>query len=134
VLNTLQIQNFRCFQDHEIHFGPFTIAVGQNNAGKTTVSEALRLVSLVTARYRSLQYKPPPNWLDLPRSQIGVAPSLKGLEINFESIFHRYGDPPATITARFDASTVVVHLGREGKVHAVIYRQNGKIARTRAEA
>jgi len=134
MLQRLRIENYRCFQDHEIHFGAFTIAVGRNNAGKTTVSEALRLVSLVTGRYRGLQFRRPPRWLDIPASQVGVSPSLKGLDINYKSLFHRYEDPPATVTAYFDEVTITVHIGGQDKIHAVIGRPSGRVAKSRAEA
>lgn len=40
----LRIRNFRGIEDGEIHFRPHTLLVGGNNAGKSTICEALDLV------------------------------------------------------------------------------------------
>ena len=104
MLSRLRLQNYRGFDDHTINFRPMTVIVGQNNAGKTTIVEALRLLSTVVLRYKSLNYKKPPLGVDAP---IGVSPSLEGLDINFKTIFHRYQEPPALITADFQNGTAV---------------------------
>ncbi|WP_036321399.1 ATP-dependent nuclease [Microbacterium sp. B24] len=40
----LRVQNFRGIEDSEIHFKTHTLLVGGNNAGKSTICEALDLV------------------------------------------------------------------------------------------
>ena len=121
MLTKLRLQNFKCFNDHELSFRPTTIIVGKNNAGKSTIVEALRLVSIIVNRYQSLNYSDVPNWLDIPRRSRGVSPSIKGMEFNFENVFHRYGDPPAIITATFNTlNTIDIYIGEDNKIHAVI--------------
>jgi AAA15 family ATPase/GTPase len=101
MIEHLRLQNFRGFRDHHLPLARMTVLVGQNNAGKTTIVEALRLLSMVTLRYRSLTFTPPPPDTDLPRRFIGVSPSLKNVEINFKTIFNHYADPPSILTATF---------------------------------
>ena len=101
MLTALRLENFRGFDKHEMPLKDLTVIVGQNNAGKSTIVEALRLLAVVVGRYRHLGYHPPPSWLDIPIRHFGVSPSLKNMEINFDSVFHHYGDPPATIIASF---------------------------------
>src|SRR4051794_18078755 len=60
MLVNLRLRNYRCFQDHELPFRALSILVGKNNAGKSSVAEALRLISLVTARHDRLPFKNPP--------------------------------------------------------------------------
>lgn len=99
MIKELRLQNFRGFDDHRIPFNPRTmIVVGKNNAGKSTIVEALRLVSLITNRYQKLEFRNVPSWLDRPRREKGVSPSLQSIELNLESAFHRYSDPPAIIS------------------------------------
>jgi energy-coupling factor transporter ATP-binding protein EcfA2 len=44
ILNSLEIQRFRCFRELRIeHLGRVNLIVGKNNVGKSTVLEALRL-------------------------------------------------------------------------------------------
>jgi AAA15 family ATPase/GTPase len=44
----LRLQNFRGFQDHRLPFRQTTVVVGQNNAGKSTIVEAPRLLAVAT--------------------------------------------------------------------------------------
>ena len=115
MLVSLSLENFRGFDQHELPLKNLTVAVGRNNAGKSTIVEALRLVSIVVTRYRHLTYYPPPHWLDIPKRNYGVSPSLKNQEINFKSLFYQYGEPPSLITATFDnGNSVSIYLAGEG--------------------
>lgn len=135
MLTQLRLQNFRCFDDHTIPFRQCTIVVGRNNAGKSTVVDALRLISIVTARYRGLTFRETPDWGDMPRREFGVSPSLKGMEFNTQNVFHRYGEPPATITATFDNHAVAkIYIGPECDLHAVIFNPDGSIIRNKRDA
>lgn len=135
MLVELNIKNFRCFNDHTVPFKSTSIVIGRNNAGKSTLVEALRLVAIVAARYQALSYHEPPEWLEIPRREVGISPSLKGMEFNLKNIFHRYGEPPSIITATFDNDCVIkIYLGEEGQIYAAILDPAGRIARNRAEA
>lgn len=120
MLRQLRMQNFRCFDDHTVSFEPNVVAVGKNNAGKSSLIEALRLVAAVINR-RGAQFASTPRWLDLPRFRKGIAPGISQLGLNLNSVFHRYGNPPATITATFRQGAVVnVYVGREETIFATI--------------
>lgn len=135
VLSTLRLVNFRCFTDHEIDLQELSVIVGANNAGKTTIAEALRLVSLVTSRYTSLPYHDPPDWLDVPRRLRGCRPSIEGLQVQSDTIFNRYGDPPAKITATFDSvASLEIYIGPDAKIHSVIRNDSGDIIRNKGQA
>lgn len=135
MITELRLQNFRCFNDHTIPFKQISIAIGRNNAGKSTVVEALRLVSIVVARYKFLAYRNVPDWAEIPRREVGVSPSLNGMEFSFSTVFHRYGDPPSIITANFSNNIAIkIYLGGEDKIHAVVFDQEGNIVKTRGEA
>lgn len=54
MLKTLRLRNFRAFADHTVPLKKLTLLVGENNAGKSTVVEALRLIAIITHRYRRL--------------------------------------------------------------------------------
>lgn len=135
VLTRVQLKNYRGFLRHTLPLGPMTILVGRNNAGKSTIAEALRLLSIVTERYTALPYLPPPEWTDLPKRCLGVSPSLRGLAINLETVFHQYSDPPAIVEAEFsNGASVEIYIGPQGKVHAVIRDRNGKLLRNKSQA
>jgi predicted ATPase len=135
MITELTLQNFRCFNEHTIPFKQMSVVIGRNNAGKSTVVEALRLISIVASRYQYLGYRNAPDWADIPRREIGVSPSLKGMHFDFATVFHRYGDPPSIISASFNNdSSIKIYLGGEDKIHAVIFNEEGNIIKTRNEA
>jgi len=76
MLVSLRLMNFRCFDDHTIPFRARTVIIGRNNAGKSTVVEALRLVALIVERHKTASYKALPVWLDLLRGTRGIIPAL----------------------------------------------------------
>jgi len=101
MLSTLKLKNYRGFLDHNLDLRPLTVAVGHNNAGKSTVVEALRLISVINERLGGLQFWKPPGWSQLPLRFLGVHPSLKGLGIQFDTITYHYSDDPAQVIATF---------------------------------
>jgi hypothetical protein len=105
VITELQLINFRGFEDHTIPFRPLTIIVGRNNAGKSTIVEALRLISLVMSRFQGRLDRIPRLW-KFPKDSKG-RDRYKNLDINLQSIFYGYGDPPARIRAKFSCGEVV---------------------------
>jgi hypothetical protein len=125
MIERLQLENFRGFSDHTVPLKGLTLMVGANNAGKSTVVEALRLVGIVGRALRGSIFVPPPSWLDHPEAFRGVAPNTRGMEFDSESFFHRYQAPPAVVTATFTSGgSVVVFVGPEGEVHGV-FRDGG---------
>jgi hypothetical protein len=127
MLTSIRMRNFRCFDDHTIPLRPRTIIVGRNNAGKSTVIEALRLVSLVTNRFGRLQTRYPPRWIDTPvGNPAGVIPALPEDDFNFETLYHRYGSPPAIVEASFaSGDRVAVYVGGENELWATAYDASG---------
>jgi len=134
MLTKLQIRNFRCFDSHTLTFHPFTTVVGANNAGKSTVVEALRLLSLVVNRYGSVNFQDVPRWLELPKAHRGMSPSVSNIDWNTLSIYHNLGNPPAVIIATFDSNaSVEIYIGPETEIHAVIKDAEGKPVITKGQ-
>jgi energy-coupling factor transporter ATP-binding protein EcfA2 len=126
VLKSLRLSNFKGFEQHLLPLRPTTVIVGPNNAGKSTIIEALRLVSIVANRLPYLTFRDMPTWLIDPDAFRGVSPSLRGMEVHFPSIFHRYSDPPAKIEARFqNDSRIIIYLGPDESLHAVVRDRHG---------
>jgi energy-coupling factor transporter ATP-binding protein EcfA2 len=105
VITELHLTNFRGFEDHVVPLKPFTIVVGRNNAGKSTIVEALRLISIVVSRFKGELTSIPSRW-EFPQNRRGLHP-FKNLEINLQSIFHSYGEPPAFIHAQFSTGEMI---------------------------
>jgi len=130
-LELLHLENFRGFDDHSVPLRELTIVAGANNAGKSTIVEALRLVALVVQRFRrgSGAFVEIPDWLDHPEAFRGIQPAVAG-RVNFEghgpSTFHQYGDPPAVVRAVFSSgASVIVFVGPDGEIHGVARDHDG---------
>lgn len=135
MLTKLHIKNYRCFDNHTISLKKTAIIVGPNNAGKSTIVEALRIVSLVVSRYTALPFRDSPEWVTLPKVCKGVSPSLKGVEFNSLSIFHRYGNPPAILTALFDTgASVEIYIGPNTEIFAIIKDPEGQLVLNKSRA
>ncbi len=136
MIRKIELENYRCYDKHKIEFDALTIAVGKNNAGKSTLIEALRLISLVTNKYQNLTYKSPPDeWSDFPISVRGVTPSLKGIEMSFRNIFNQYGSPPAKVTAYFqNKSKIELYIGEHKIIYAVIFDEKGRMIKNKSQA
>ncbi|SEJ16808.1 AAA domain-containing protein, putative AbiEii toxin, Type IV TA system [Cyclobacterium xiamenense] len=135
MIKTLILNNYRCFDEHEIRFKKLSIVVGKNNAGKSTLIESLRLISLVTTRYENLVFRNPPAWTELPLNFRGVSPSLKGIEFSRDNLFHRYGNAPSKIEAIFKNDyKVILYIGNEGELHGVLFDKTGQIIQTKGQA
>jgi hypothetical protein len=124
MLRQLRMQNYRCFDDHTLLLEPSTVVVGKNNAGKSSVIEALRLVGAVVNR-KGATFVRAPQWLDLPGFQVGIAPRISQLGLNLSAAFHRYGEPPAIITATFgDGAVITLYVGREETIFATVRKND----------
>jgi energy-coupling factor transporter ATP-binding protein EcfA2 len=120
MLRQLRLQNYRCFNDCTFAFEKATVVVGKNNAGKSTLVEALELVSTVVNR-KAVSFGYPPGWLDVPKFSRCIAPSISHLDLDVATVFHRYGDPPAKIVATFEGGvTITIYVGEERTIYATV--------------
>ena len=92
MIEKLKLKNFRCFEDYEIEFDKFNVIVGKNNTGKSTVIDAIKLISNVRryASYRTdLKLKPK----DIPFSQTNLT--------------YNYMDEDSIIYSKFSDNTEI---------------------------
>lgn len=108
MLREIRLENYRCYRKHRIELRDFNVIVGKNNAGKSTLAEALRIVSHIAARIPTAQFVPPPSWTKLPPDIRGISPSLQSLELDFRNITHRYSKEPAQISTLFSNGLQIV--------------------------
>ena len=106
MIKKMLIENYRCYKKTQIDFRNLSILVGKNNAGKSTLIEALRIIAVVTNRFKNLQYKIAPEWVHDKQEQLyGVSPSIENLDISTQNIFHMYGSSPAILDVNFNNNT-----------------------------
>jgi len=62
-VESVRLENFRGFRDHSVSLLPTTVLVGQNNAGKSTLIDALRILAIAVRRAAMARYDATPEWL-----------------------------------------------------------------------
>ena len=134
MLRQLNITNFRCYEKSTITFNGTSILVGRNNAGKSTMIEALKIISSVTRKYKTLRFVAPPQWVGSEVNN-GVSPNVENMNISDRGIFHMYGNPPAIVEALFSNGTSIkAYVGEDLSIFAVLYDEGGCPARNSKEA
>jgi hypothetical protein len=109
MLKSIQLLNFRGFREHTIDFAPFCLLIGQNNAGKTTIIEALRLIATAIRRAPNGKFQPAPQWLESSITGPVFAFSVETIGIDQKTIHYNYrSEDPAIIRARFSNNSIVV--------------------------
>jgi len=134
MLKKLIFKNYRCFEDSEISLRNIAILVGNNNAGKSTVIEALRIIAYITQRFRTANYVSPPASLGLPAINKGISLNLSSLKIDLRTVVFQYKeDTFAEIHAHFDDNTKIKAYLSSDIAFATI-ENNGLIVKRRLDA
>lgn len=134
MIRKLSIKNFRCYEESTITFNGTSILVGKNNAGKSTMIEALKIISTVTRKYRTSRFVAPPDWLRNVNN-FGIAPNVENMNISDRGIFHLYGNPPALIEVGFsEGCSIKAYIGEGLSIFAVIYDEYGCPIKSSKEA
>ena len=128
MLRSLSLRNFRGFREHRIDFGREAILIGRNNAGKTTIIEALRILSVCQMRARTATFVQCPEWLDGYSTGAGFRPSFETIDFDYANVQHGYDvSNPATITAKlYNGNEIVIHIGRDASEVFCHLRKRGR--------
>lgn len=133
MLRQIHLENFRGFEDHFVDFGEVSVVVGRNNAGKSSLIEAIRIIATVAKQFSTARFQEAPSWVRDPWK--GMRSSLADVERKSDAFFYRYGEPPATITALFQTgSKIVVSIGAEREIHSHAFDSSGAPITSRATA
>lgn len=91
-ITSIHFRNYKAFRDFSVGLKRFNVLVGPNNAGKSTVLGALRILieALKTPRVKKPDYLPVRN-----QHVRGYQIKLHGLPISTENVFHNYDDSEA---------------------------------------
>ncbi len=136
MLNRITFKNYRCFENSEILFRDTAIIVGQNNAGKSTIVEALRILSVTAQKFKQVNYTCAPNSLKLPLAIKGINVKLDNLKIDLRSIVHQYREEYgefAELTAYFD-ERIVIHIYLSSKISFATIESNGERIKNKSAA
>ncbi|MFL6726342.1 MAG: ATP-dependent nuclease [Sphingomicrobium sp.] len=113
MIKSIALKNFRGFREHTVDFTPFCLLIGQNNAGKTTLVEALRIASAALKKAASAQFAMAPDAIGPEITGSVYRFSLDTLDIEDRGIHYNYrSNDPAIIRVRYSNNCqIVVALG-----------------------
>lgn len=134
MIRKLVFKNYRCFENSELDFKSLSVIVGNNNAGKSTLIEALRIVGFVAQKFKHTNYIPAPKEFGLPAIIKGIKINIELLKLDLRTIVYQYKeDVNAQVIAYFDNDVVIkVVLSRES-AFAYIEKQ-GRVITKKTEA
>lgn len=95
----VEFHKFKAFQDFTVKLRHFNILVGPNNAGKSTVLAAFRILDAAMRKARRNRAQPV---VAFRRHTFGHTVDIKAISVAEENIFHNYDDT--------DAATITFHL------------------------
>lgn len=99
-ITSIKFKNYKAFREYSISLKSFNVLVGPNNAGKSTVIGALRILSEGIRKGRTRKAEVVYYG---EHSPMGYYIDLKGLPVSTENVFHNYNDAePATIRFRIN--------------------------------
>lgn len=136
MLRRIRFKNYRCFEESEISFRNTAIIVGQNNAGKSTIVEALRILSAVARKFKTATYVEPPRVLGLPISSRGIKVNLDNLKIDLRSIVYQYreeDDVVAELEAYFDEK-ITIHIYLTSEISFATISESNQQIKNKAAA
>ena len=115
MIKSVSLKNFRGFRDHTIDFTPFCLLIGQNNAGKTTLIEALRIASAALQKIKSAKLQMAPDSLGPDVTGSVFRFSLDTLDIEHRGLHYNYEtSEPAIIRVRYSNNcSIVIAIGEE---------------------
>lgn len=134
MLKKIELVNYRCFEYSKMSIRDVSIIVGKNNSGKSTLVEALRMVSMATKKCSNTTYVAPPKSLNLPVTVKGFRLPVEDLKIDLRSVVHFYKQEVAKITATFkDGIQIIVYVNKE-VAFAILKDQKGILIASKNKA
>lgn len=129
MLKKLVFHNYRCFENSEITFRNTVVVVGNNNAGKSTLVEALRIVGEASQKFKRAQYIQAPPDLKLPVVIKGFKLNIDNLKIDLRTVVYQYqAGVFAEIRADFsDEISIKVFLA-DGFAFAVLFNDGHNVS------
>lgn len=134
MIKELQLENYRCFEKASIKYKDLVVIVGKNNAGKSSMIEALRMVAYVSGKAGRTNYKPVAASLGVSARYKGIRIDTEKLKIDLRGIVYLYEEKIAKITAFFEDGCKIIILADSETAFAILFDPNEKNITTKNQA
>lgn len=135
MIQKIKFENFRCYKKTELLFKNITVIVGKNNAGKSTIIEALRLIAMAGKKSKQAIYTQPPiSKIQIPANEFGFKIDVQKLKIDLRGVVYFYNNSNAKIVAEFDnKASIIIYLNRE-IAFACLHDENDNVIKYKSKA
>lgn len=134
MIKEIELKNYRCFINSKIVYKDLNILVGKNNAGKSSMIEALRMVAYASQKATSTVYKDAPLGLNISGREKGIRIDVEKLKIDLRGIVYLYEEKIATINACFDDGCKIKIVANKEIAYAFLYGPDGKNIKSKTTA
>lgn len=136
MLKAIQLRNYRCYGNSQISFHDnTTIIVGRNNAGKSTLIEAIRLVAEAGRKAGTSAFITAPLGLSIPAYEKGVKIDCEKLRIDLKGVVSHYRDDcNAQVIAFYEDNSRIEILANREIAFARMYTPDNKLIQRKSEA
>lgn len=113
MIKSITLKNFRGFRDHTVDLTQFCLLIGQNNAGKTTLVEAMRIVSAALTKAKSARFEMANDEFSPDITGAVFRISLDTIDIENRGLHYNYqNSDPAIIKIRYSNNcSVIIGIG-----------------------
>lgn len=134
MLESILLENYRCFEKSKMSVRDLAIIVGKNNAGKSSIIESLRMIAMATKKCTKASYISAPKSLGLPQNIKGFRLPVEKLKIDLRGVIYYYKSDIAKVTACFKSGvTIIVYINKE-IAFATIYDKSRDLVSSKAKA
>lgn len=134
MLKCILLENYKCYKSSKLSFKDITIIVGSNNAGKSTLIEAIRLVAYAARKFRNATYKELPADFGLPKAQKGFRVRTEDIDVDLKCVLHQFEGSYARIDATFDSNDQIRIYANQDGAYACVFNANKDYVTSKAKA
>ncbi len=134
MIDYVKFENYRCFEITTVSFKDLTILVGKNNAGKSTIIEALRMISFVAGKAVKTTYKEPPYGFPISNRYKGIKVDVDKLKIDLRGIVYLYEDKYSKVKAYFTDGCIIEIYANSDIAFACVFSPDGENIKYKSSA
>lgn len=134
MLKSILLENYKCYKSSKLSFKDITIIVGSNNAGKSTLIEALRLIAFAVGKCKSAVYKEMPPEFNLPKAQKGFRINTDNIDVDLKCVVHQLEGAYAKLDATFEGNDHIIVYANQDGAYACLIDANRNYITTKGKA
>lgn len=134
-IQSVALRNFRGFKEHTATFSDLSVFVGLNNAGKSTLIDALRLLAVAVQRSSKAKFTQEPSWVRHESRGAGFSTTFSQVEFDFANLGYNLDEDEITrVGIRFkNKSQLVIWIDPVSRANFIqIFDKAGELVLDRA--